>query len=164
MALNASVNVQLGGNHTSVLDFNTGDFSLAKKFLTSFANGTGLNQANKIFTDTRAVTTGATDALDLSGGGLLDAFGVVLVYTALKGLIIRSAAANTTNLTVLGNAAAVPILGTVATTMVLKPGGVFVWLDTSAAGTTVTAATGDIIQIVNAAGATANYDVVLLGI
>lgn len=164
MALTAGVNVTLSGQHTSALDFNTASFDLAKKMVTSFANGSGLNQANKIFTDTRAVLTAATDALDLNGGGLTDAFGVALVFSALKGLIIRSAAANTTVLTILGNAAAVPILGTVATTMALKPGGVFVWLDTSAAGTTVTAGTGDIIQVVNAAGATANFDIVLLGI
>lgn len=164
MALTAGVNVTLSGQHTSPLDFSTASFDLAKKMVTSFANGSGLNQATKLFTDTRAVTTGATDSMDLNGGTLADAFGVTLVFAALKGLIIRSAAANTTNLTILGNAAAVPILNTVATTITIKPGGVFVWLDTSAAGTTVTAATGDIIQVVNAAGATANFDIAIIGI
>ncbi|KKK76436.1 hypothetical protein LCGC14_2863680, partial [marine sediment metagenome] len=58
----------------------------------------------------------------------------------------------------------VPYLSTAATTIAIKPGGCFQFADPSAAGVTVTAATGDIIQVTNsAAGTGVTYDVVIVG-
>lgn len=163
MALTARVNVTLTGLHTSVLDFSTASFDLTKKMIQDFANGTGLNQASKVFTDTRAILTAATDSMDLNGGTLVDAFGITLVFATVKALIIRSSPSNTTNLTLFGDAASVPLLNTAATTITLQPGGLYVFTAPSIGGVTVTAATGDIIKIVNAAGATANYDIAIIG-
>jgi hypothetical protein len=163
MALTARVNVTLTGQHTSVLDFNTAAFDLTKKMVQDFANGTGLNQASKVFTDTRAVLTAATDTMDLNGGTLVDAFGVTLVFATVKALIIRSSPSNTTNLTLFGDANSVPLLNTAATTITLQPGGLYVFTAPSIAGVVVTAGTGDIIKLVNAAGATANYDIAIIG-
>jgi hypothetical protein len=57
----------------------------------------------------------------------------------------------------------VPILNTAATTMTLLPGGTFLMVEPPLAGIAVTATTADLIKIVNAAGATAYVDIVLIG-
>ena len=135
----------------------------AIKRVLDLASGTGLNQANVVWSDTRTLTTAQTDSLDLAGGGLTDPFGAAFAPAKVKAIIVASSSANTTNLTVFGDAAHVPFLGTVATSMTLTPGGFIVLTNPSLAGWVVTAATADIIKIVNAAGASATYDIVVIG-
>jgi hypothetical protein len=129
----------------------------------TLANGTGAEQGDKIYTATAQITTAGTLSLDLNGGGLVDPFGGAFNVARLKLIYIASSKTNTTALTVLGTANAVPILNTAATTLTLGPGDVFAISRRAAAGIVVTAGTGDILQIVNAAGATANVDIILVG-
>ena len=56
-------------------------------------NGTGANQADKVFTDTRTVTTGATDSLDLAGS-LTDAFGATITLARVKAILVKAASGN----------------------------------------------------------------------
>jgi hypothetical protein len=135
---------------TKVLDF-------------TLANGTGAEQGDKIYTTTAQITTAGTLSLDVNGGGLLDPFGGAFNLAKLKFVYIASSKTNTTALTLLGDANSVPILSTAATTTTLLPGDVFMVSRRGSAGITVTAGTGDILKIVNAAGATANVDIILVG-
>jgi len=128
----------------------------------SLANGVAAGQADKVYSVTLSVTTGATTDVDVQAA-LLDAFGAAFTPAKLKLVYIASAAANTTNLTLFGDTNSVPILNTAATTATLEPGGVFLLVRPTLAGIAVTAGTGDIIQIANAAGATASVDLVLVG-
>jgi hypothetical protein len=147
--------------NTSGLATATGNLSKTNWALT-LANGVAASQANKIYAEKRTLLTGATDALDLAGS-MTDVFGAAFTPAKVKLLAIHSYPTNTTNLTILGNAAAVPILNTVATTATLQPGGTFFFTAPPLAGVAVTASTGDIVQIVNAAGASADYDIVIVG-
>jgi len=135
-------------------------FSGAKTI--DFANGVAASQANMVYTTTLSIGSGATTDLDLQGS-LTDALGAAFTPVKLKAVYIFSASANTTNLTLFGDAASVPILNTAATTSTLLPGGVFLMVQPPLAGIAVTATTADIIQIANAAGATASVDVILVG-
>lgn len=129
----------------------------------NFANGNGLNQAANIYTARRTLTTGANENLDLSGV-LSNPFGVSVVLTKLKALIVSASNANTTNLTITRPASnGVPFLAAAGDGFVLTPGGIFVLADPSAAGIVVTPGTGDLINVANAAGASATYDVYIIG-
>lgn len=136
-------------------------FSKGKGADIALADGTGSGQASKLYTSVRTLTSGSTEDLDMAGS-LLDPMGAAVVFATIKGIIIRSDAANTTNLTLFGDANSVPILGAAAHTIVLRPGGAFVWAAPQT-GVTVTAGTGDIIQVANAAGASATYSIEVLG-
>jgi hypothetical protein len=46
-------------------------------------NGTGANQANEVWSDTRTLTTGANETLDLNGV-LVDAVGQSVAFTKVK--------------------------------------------------------------------------------
>jgi len=162
-SLTSRVELLVRGTLTNTLDLVESTAPLASQRIQDFTNGVGANQANVIWSDQRTLTTGASEDLDLIGGGLTDAFGVAVAPAKLRAVVITSASANTTNLTLFGDAASVLLLNTAATTVTLQPGGMYVYTAPATAGVTVTATTADIIQVVNAAGASATYNIILLG-
>lgn len=135
----------------------------------SLADGTSANQADLMFVDQRAVATASNDDIDLAGT-LTDAFGVVITFAELVAIMVINApisgAANTTDLTI--GAGSNPFLGflggTTPTIGPIKPGGSFMLFAGDAAGIgTVTAGTADILRIANSSGATATYQIILIG-
>lgn len=148
---------------SDVLDLSTVRDDVTKSYNIDIGNGTGAGLANQVFHDTRTVSSGATDTLDLAGV-LLNGIRQTVTLTALKLLIIKPAAANTTTLTVTRPAAnGVPIFSAAGDASPLSANGIFVW-SSPGAGATVTAGTGDLIDIVNSAGASATYDVFFVGV
>jgi hypothetical protein len=126
-----------------------------------FTDGTGIGAVNIAYDAEPVIGSGATLNLDLAGGGLLNPFGDSLTFVKVKAMRYESAEANTTNVTI--GAGSNPFLGPLgaAGTHVLKPGGVYLWSDPN--GYTVTAATGDNVQHVNAAGAGATVKITIIG-
>jgi hypothetical protein len=161
--LTTRVQVLIGADLQNVLDLVTSGANTNYRKSMDLANGTGANQANVIFSDQRTLSSAATEDLDLAGGGLTDPLGTAFAPARIKCVMIASASGNTTNLTLLGDTNSVPVLSTAATTIVIAPGGVFTACRPDATAWAVTAGTGDIIQVANASGASAVYDVILVG-
>lgn len=161
--LSSRVHLVVTGTLTNTLDLVTGEAPLTKTVTLTLANGTGANQADVIWSDTRTLATGANEDLDFAGGGLTDAFGAAVEPARIKMLIIHADSENTTNLTISGDANGIPIFDDPTDTATIAPDGLFVIGDPGATGYVVTAATGDILQIANAAGASADYDIVVIG-
>lgn len=162
-SLKSKVDVTVTGELTNTTGLTTASAPLVSRAFQDFANGVGANQANVIWTSSRTLATATTEDIDLAGGGLTDAFGVAVAPVKLRAVVIVSTATNTTNLTLFGDANSVPILSTAATTTTLQPGGIYVMTWPATAGVAVTAGTGDIIQVANAAGATATYKIIVIG-
>lgn len=169
--LTSNVNVTITGTLLDATTLTNNQAQVSKAWQVALANGVGANQADKIYTlKEQTIADAGTLTIDVKAA-LVDAFGAAFTPAKLRMVYIYSCggppscstAANTTNLTLFGDVNHVPILNTAATTAALKPGGVFLMTDSSAAGIAVTAGTGDIIKIVNAAGAAAKVDVVLIG-
>jgi hypothetical protein len=161
-SLASGINLRLNSTLTGTVGLADASVPLNVAYTKTFANGVGASQADKVYSVQLSILTGATSTTDLQGS-LVDALGAAFTPAKLRCVYIESAAANTTNLTLFGDAAHVPFLNTVATTMTLQPGGVFLYCNPPLAGTAVTAATGDILKIVNASGATATVNMVLIG-
>lgn len=169
MTLSARLSVNLSADQQGGNNYDD-DFRPIIKQALSLLNGTGLNQADLIYADQRTVLTGANDDIDLSGG-LTDAFGVTITMVELVAMMIINApsdptvAANTTDLTI--GAGANPFVGFLGATHTIgpiKPGGAMMLFAGDASGLgTVVAATGDILRVANSAGATALYQVALIG-
>lgn len=162
-SLAARIEVKVTGSYVATVGLSDITGPLSQSNVQDLANGVGANQGNVLYTARRSVLTAATDTLDFAGGGLTDAFGAAIAPARIRAVFIRSASGNTTNLTLFGNINSVPILNTAATTSTLAPGGMFLFTAPNATGVVVTAGTGDIIQVVNAAGATATYDIIVVG-
>lgn len=162
MPLQATIYAAIRTVLSGVQDFGTPYWDRPKALDIELVNGTGSGQADRTFSDQRTVAASSNDDLDLSGT-LLDPIGGSAVFVKIKAIVIRAAAANTTNLTI-GNGAN-PFVGPFGAgthTMQLQPGGAIVLVAPNT-GWNVVAATGDILRIANGAGASATYDIDIIG-
>lgn len=165
MALNTTVHAEIASVLSGTRDLGTASASLVKKVLLTLATGTGANQADVVFADTRTLAASATDALDLIGGGLVDALGVAFAPVKLKALILVASGLNVNAVQLVRPATnGVPIFMAAADGIALLPGAAFLWVSPSAAGVPVTAGTGDLLNIINGGGTTSvDYDLMLVG-
>lgn len=150
---------------SSTLGLGTADDPIIRDYTQNLSNGTGANQASNQWHDQRTLGVSATENLDLSGV-LVNAFGVVLIFTKIKALIIHAATTNTNDVLVGGAGANAWLGGFVGTGDVVKvkPGGTFVNIAPDVNGMAVVAATGDLLKIANSAGGSSVvYDVIIIG-
>jgi hypothetical protein len=132
---------------------------------TTLSNGTGAGQANALFADTRTLAASGTEDLDLAGG-LTDALGTALTFTAIKAIRVRAAAGNTNNVVITrpaSNGFAGPFLAA-GDGISVPPGGAALFERSDAAGWAVTAGTADLLTITNSgAGTGVTYTIELIG-
>jgi len=165
MALDTRFELKVLANPTSPLDLATIGAPLNISKVIALLSGVGSGQADKIFADTRTVAASTTDSLDVAtGGGLTDLLGVALALVKVKAIYIAAAAANTNNVVWTRPAAnGVPLFSAAGDALPILPGGVELWI-APGAGVTVTAATADLIDMVNSgAGTSVTYDIVIVG-
>jgi len=163
MPLSATMELSLKTSMTGAQKIERLESKIDKIWRMVLGDGNGANQANKVFSDTRTLASNTSENLDLVGG-LTDSFGASIALSKIKAIIIVADPANTTTLTV-GNVAngIVAPFGAATQSISVPPGGMFMVANPGAAGFAVTDATADLLKIANAAGGSANYDVVIIG-
>lgn len=163
MGLSANLAASISYALTGAPDLGTAKAEFNGHSVDSIASGTGSNQADRVFSDRRTLASGANEDLDLSGS-LTDPIGGSAVFVKVKAILIKSLAANTTALTVkpaASNGFTGPF-GAATHTLTIQPGGSLALFD-PVSGWAVTAGTADLINIANASGASANYEIVIIG-
>lgn len=163
MTLTTKINLRVQSSLQNALDLVTPGANQLYQYVLDLANGAGINAANVVWSDRRTVNASTTDTLDIAtGGGLTDALGTAVAMARMKGLIIRNRGAQ--NITI-GRPASngVPWLSAAGDNIIVAPGGVSMTFWPTAAGIVVTAATGDLIEVVNGAGSAVDYDIVIFG-
>ncbi len=163
--LKTVVTAEIAATFKNLLDLSTPVDSLVKTVKIALSNGTGSSQADLIFADTRTLAASGTEDLDLAGG-LTSSFGATLTYAELRGIMIKAADANTNTINITRPAAnGVPLFLAASDGVPLPPGGVFLWSCPADGKVAVTAGTGDLITITNAAaGTSVSYDVMIFGV
>lgn len=149
--------VQLGSN-----DQGGPEFRPSIEALLQFTNGTGADQADLLFTDTRTVGASSNDDIDLAGV-LASAFGATLTIAEMAAILIVNK--STTQTLTIGGGSNPWISWLIATGDGIKipPRGVFLLASPDAAGLgTVTAATADILRVANGSGSSADFDIAIL--
>ncbi|MEN6335555.1 MAG: hypothetical protein ABFE01_14995 [Phycisphaerales bacterium] len=164
MALTATVNIVIGASLTSALDLSTSRNDLSLNAPISFANGTGANQANMIFQDSRTLADGANETLDLyASGALLDPFGTLLTLTKLKFVYIENTSTDA-SLLVGGGTTPVGIFADASDILTLPPGGKFIWSAPNADGITITTNKNLKLEHNGTGSSTLTYKIVAIGI
>jgi hypothetical protein len=166
MSLLSAIKLALSGEYASALDIGDLKQTVSYTPTVNLADGTGANQANKIWTDQRTLAASATENLDLNGV-LTDAFGAVLNFTKIKALLVRAAAANVNDVLIGGHASAavVGLFGDATDVLRVKPGGFALLVAPDATGYPVVATTGDMLKVANsAAGSSVVYDIIVIGV
>ncbi|MDW9440973.1 hypothetical protein [Sinorhizobium meliloti] len=158
----ADILARITATQTGSNDFGGPEFEPKIEKLIALTNGTAPNQADILWADQRTVASGATDAIDLAGV-LADAFGATITAAELVAVIVvnqaKDGTANTTALTIGGGTN--PVIANALPT--LQPGGVVLLAAGHASGLgAVTAGTADTLNVVNASGAAATYQILIL--
>lgn len=165
MALTTRITLNLVALLTSALDLSTPSDNLNNRTELELTNGTGLGQADVVWSDRRTIAASATDSLDLAGGLTGPLAGVPSTFARIKGLLVKASSTNVNNVVVSRPAVnGVPLFSAAGDAVPVPPGGVLLWVGPTAAGIAVTAGTGDLLDIVNGgAGSTVTYDIVIIG-
>ncbi|WP_433368369.1 hypothetical protein ACQPZX_41430 [Actinoplanes sp. CA-142083] len=163
MTLTTVIDANVAASLASALDLVTASAPLELNTRITMPSGTTSGKADLCWSDTRTVAASSTDALDLAGT-LAGVLGGTLTIVKLKAVLVRAAAANVNNVRVNRPASnGVPLFLAASDGIDVLPGGLFLWV-APGAGVTVTAATGDLLNIDNSgAGTSVTYDVVLVG-
>ena len=165
-SLNAVITAWVRGTYAGTNDLASvvADFNSLPKTEITLTPGTSSGNADLIFMDKRTISASSTENLDLAGG-LVDPLGATLTFVTVKAIYVKASSANTNNV-VVGGAGSNTLLGIFsdATDKILvKPGGVFMWV-APATGATVTTLTGDILLVANSSsGTSVTYDIVIIG-
>lgn len=159
-----TVKASIAGSQTSALDLGTAEFPVSLAAAIALAAGTGANQSDRLFSDTRTLTASASESLDLAGS-LTDAFGATITMARIKAILVTASSGNTNDVQVTRPAAnGVPLFLAASDGLPVRPGGAFLWVAPDATGIAVTAGTGDLITFTNSAGSTSvTYSVVIVG-
>jgi hypothetical protein len=86
MSLTAKINIILNILHEKEIDLNTTRDAMNLTKGVAFTNGTGANQADTIFHDTRTLADGANETIVIDDGTLTDAFGDGVSIDEMKAL------------------------------------------------------------------------------
>lgn len=133
--------------------------------LRELLDGTGDYQISKMFVDTRTIAASSNEDLDLSGA-LVGPLASSAVFTKIKGIYVKASKANVNNVVVKPGASNgfLGPFGGASHTLSLTPGDVFL-ATRMKDGWTVTAGTGDLLNVANSgSGSGVDYDIVLFGI
>lgn len=162
MAVNARLQLGLRSEMTGTADLSVPRDLLNYVFTQELTSGTSSGQVDISFHDTRTLTSGSSENIDLAGT-LTDSFGQTVSFAKVKVLMIRNK--STARTLTVGGAASngfTSWVGSADDTVKVQPGGVFL-LVAPGTGYTVTSNTGDILKIANDAGSTCDYDLIVLG-
>jgi hypothetical protein len=165
MPLSSSIKLSVVASLSAALDLVTASAPLALDAGLSLDTGTGAGQADRVFSDERTLSASANEDLDLSGV-LTDALGAVITLARVKAIIVIASAGNTNNVIVgaaASNGFAGPF-GATTHTVQVRPGGFYAVACSDATGWPVTAGTGDLLRVANAAGGTpVTYRIIIIG-
>jgi len=164
MTLTSDLQLKATCTQANALDLVTATVPLALTERIRLTSGTGANQADKLFTDTRTLSASGTEDLDLAGS-LTDALGTTLTFARIKAVIVTAASGNTNNVNVTRPASnGVPLFLAAGDGIAVRPGGMFVWVAPDATAVAVTGGTGDLLTFTNSAGSTpVTYSVIIIG-
>lgn len=127
-------------------------------------SGTGANQADKLHQKKYTIAPSSTQTLDLAGV-LLDDFGAVVTFVKVKAIYFKAAVGNTNNVQIRRPATnGFVLFSAVSAGVDLLPGGALMVVNPNATGILVTAATGDLLDMINSgAGTSVDVEVVIIG-
>jgi len=167
MSLTAKINILLNIVHTNDLDLGEPTDNIELTRGVSYTDGTGANQADVIWHDTRPLADGASEEIALDGVGgnaVTDAFGTTLTLDILKGLYIKN---NSTDANLLIGGAAGTQLGLFADggdKLTLPPGGEFFISAPNATGIDTTTNCDLKIAHDGTGSSALTYDIVVVGV
>ena len=129
--------------------------------ITSLRNGNGAGEANMVWSAQRVIAPGGDDDIDLNGG-ITDAYGMTITFINVRGIFVVNRSPNPgTRITVANTGGNFP---PVQWAIPCGPGDGFSFMERQV-GLTVVPAAADTLRMTNEdGGASATYDIVVIGV
>lgn len=164
-SLKTVLTAAISANLSNPLDLVTGSAPLEYTKKMTWTNGTTVDKADLVFSDTITLNASSNADLDLAGS-LSSVYGATLTFVELRAILIVAAAGNTNNVRVTRPASnGVPLFLAASDGIDVPPGGLFFWACPADGKVAVTAGTGDLINVANSSsGSSVTYDVVIVGV
>ncbi len=164
MTLATTINIGMIAHQVQAEDLGTAKFDMTFAKTVSLPTGVSASKADLLFSDTRTLTASSNEDLDLAAGQD-DAFGQPITFVKVKAIAIYAHTTNTNSVVVkpaASNGFTGPF-GGASHSQTIPPGGWY-YVTAPVAGWTVTADTGDLLNVANSAGGTSViYDVMIVG-
>lgn len=164
MPLTTKINLDLIALLVSSIDLSQSRNQLEVSPRLLWNDGTGLNQANRIFQDRITIDAEDEELLDLTA--LTDSLGAAVSFARLKAIYLKNRSATAGDVLELGGTVANGLgslyVGTNAGQLI-GPDGIALLVNPSLAGWLVTPATGDILRVGNPGENDIECDLVLIG-
>lgn len=166
MTLTTTAAMSLTAVQSNLPDLGTSQARRALSASQVLTHGTAAGEADLVFADTRTLAASGTEDLDLAGA-LADAFGAAQVFARVKAIYVQAAAGNTNNVNITRPASnGFGLFMAAGDGIGLRPGETFGILcgAEDAVGHAVTAGTGDLLTVTNAAaGTSVTYSIIVIG-
>lgn len=162
---NGSINLQIAGLFKNVdQTVAAATMTLQETFTATLTNGTGPDQADRLYYARRSVSSGSPDDIDLASGALTDIFGSALNFTRIKGIYIRNRSTTSNEILQVGGGSnsLVNWVGAAGDVVNVRPGGCMFLFAPDATAYVVTGGTADVLRVTAAAGSP-SYDIVIIG-
>lgn len=171
MSLTSTIVTQFTGKETAGGDLKSGSIETALARVTkTLADGSGLNQANRLFADSGSLAGAANATFDLFDfNGAKDGQGNTFALTKIKAIVVRNKATDAGAILRVGGegttAAFMSVNGSDTVHIAdVAPGGELVLVAPSAAGYAVADSTNHLLKLANQSGSVAlAFDIVILG-
>jgi len=154
---------------TVALDLGTGSSTGALSAAVTLTEGTGINQANRKFEDTRTLTATTAETIDIFDfGGVTDPHGRAYTLSKVRKLIIKNTSTTAANLLKVGGEGTAaawnsPFGGDDTSLLVVEPGGILVLEAPSAAGYAVADTSNHLLKIENMGSTSTIYNIIVVG-
>lgn len=163
--LTTNMTARLTWNFKEALDLSNVIDSSYVEYNVDMATGTGASTADKVWHDSRTLTTGTADNLDVNAlTNSIYGNTVTSIFVKLRALIIVNTATTSGYDLTVGNGTNPWIgpFGSGAHTIAVPANGVLL-LTNPVAGWTITNATGDVLKINNGSAGSITYKIALIG-
>ncbi len=164
MTLRTVLTASVVASLSNALDLVEAAAPLDYKSKMTWTSGTTADRADLVWSDRRTIAASSNEDLDLAGV-LTGALGTTLTFVELRAVLISASTGNTNNVRLIRPASnGVPLFLAASDGIDIPPGGFFFWACPADGKVTVTASTGDLLNVANSSsGSSVTYDVIIIG-
>ena len=163
-ALTAKISLGFTTQYTGTADLSTPTDAMNIARAIEFTSGTGANQADLVFHDSRTLADGANEVLDLyASGTLLTPLGTALTMTKLKALYVYNTSSDA-SLLIGGGTTPVGICADATDIVKLPPGGKLILSAPNATGIVTSTNKNLKFEHDGTGSSTLTYEVIIIGI
>jgi len=163
--LTAKLTVVISTQNQKTVGLTTVKDDLGANWSIEFTDGTGADEADTIWHDSRSLVDDANEVIDVNDGSFYDAFGTAITMDIVKLIAIKNTSADASLLIGGSTTSQMGLFSDISDVFVLPPGGKFIYSAPDATGLATTEGYSRLNLTHNGGGSSALvYQIVIVGV